>query len=184
MALWNKSGKMPADLIPTEKRNVIATKDGWTRRITYTDVHGNERVKEIPLVAIGNLDSLSTMNNPVVTDIYVENATGGSSLAANTNVKLCVSFSEAITIGASAVAYTINVTDSANATITATSNTNPASVKNADNTLVFSFKTNAAGAYTIKPQTMAAGNLVYSTAGGATETVNAVIATTTTFTVV
>lgn len=181
MPLWNKSGKKPGDTA-ANKRNVVATNAGWVRRTVYTDVHSNVRIKDEPLVAIGNLPGEVTMGNPDVTEIYVANNTGGTALKRGQINYVYVVYSEPVSIGASASPIRLNIanTISGNAVV-ATSNTNKASIVNANNTLVFKFKvyanTSGVGTYKIQAQTMSntAQHKVYSLIGGAAETANAVI---------
>jgi hypothetical protein len=176
MSLWNKSGKVPTHLTAAEKRNVIATKAGWTRRLVYTDVNGNNRVKDITLVALGNLDKEVTMGNPDITQIYVANSTGGTSLKKNQLNHVYVVFTEALSIAASPSPFRLTIANTAGGNnVVATSNTNKASIVNANNTLDFRFKVATAGTYKIQAQNLSntAATKVYSVSGtGITETVN------------
>ena len=70
-----------------ERRDVIATDRGWVQRLRYTDVHGNERVKDETLVAFSDLPE--TLGVPTVVEIYDE------VVAANTHDVLLV-FSEPV----------------------------------------------------------------------------------------
>lgn len=176
MSLWNKSGKLPTHLTAVEKRNVIATKLGWTRRLVYTDVHGNKRVKEVPLTAIGNLDKETTMGNPDIVQIYVANTTGGTALKRNKFNHVYVVYTEAVSISTTPSPFRMVVANTAAGNnVIATSNTNKLSIANANNTLDFVFKVATAGTYKINAQNFSntAATKVYSISGiGIAETVN------------
>lgn len=194
MPIWTKtaSSGAPKSLNSEQKRNVIATKNGWTRRIAYTDVHGNVRQKDEPLVAIGNLDLENTFGMPAIHQVYVANTTGGTALKRSSLNYAYVVFTEPLSIGASAspLRLTIANTISGNSVV-ATSNTNKASIINANNTLVFKFSVATAGTYKIQAQNLSntAQAKVYSVAGGAANVANlnisaAVSNTLSTFTIV
>lgn len=179
MSLWNKSGKLPVNFTQEQKRNIIATKHGWTRRVSYTDVHGNVRMKDETLVALGDLNAEVTMGNPDITQIYIANSTGGSTLKAGVAQSAYVVFSEAISIQTGA-AYTMAVANTANgAAVTATSSTSKADIGNANNTLKLTF-TPTAGTYKINAQALAntTAAKAYSVHGGITETVNTAVSVT------
>jgi hypothetical protein len=182
MSLWNKSGKKPSDLSLVDKRNVIATKDGWVRRLVYTDVHGNKRQKDVTLVALGNLDKAVTMGNPDISQVYVANSTGGTSLKRNQLNHVYVVFTEAVSISTSPAPFRMTVANTAGGNnVIATSNTNKLSIANANNTLDFRFKVATAGTYKIQAQNISntAATKVYSISGtGISETVNANISAT------
>ncbi len=176
MSLWNKSGKVPVNLTAAEKRNVIATKDGWVRRLVYTDVHGNKRVKDVTLVALGNLDKETTMGNPDIQQIYVANTTGGTALKRNKFNHVYVVFTEGVSISTTPSPFRLVVANTAGGNnVIATANTNKLSIGNANNTLDFVFKVATAGTYKIQAQNLSntAATKVYSLSGtGITETVN------------
>ena len=192
MSLWNKSGKVPLYVAAADKRNIVATKFGWTRRITYTDVHGNVRNKYEPLIAIGNLPSEVTMGKPRVAGVYVANTTGGTALKRNQVNRVYVVYTEELSIASSASPHRLVVANTAGGNnAIATSNTNKLSITNANNTLVFKFKVATAGTYKIQAQNISntAQAKVYSTFAGTAETVNtnisaAVSNTLSTFTIV
>jgi hypothetical protein len=181
MSLWNKSGKVPLYVAQDQKRNIVATKYGWTRRITYTDVHGNVRNKYEPLIALGNLPSEVTMGKPRVAQVYVANNTGGTALKRNQVNFVYVVYTEELSIASSASPLRLTVANTAGGNnVVATSNTNKASITNANNTLVFKFKVATAGTYKIQAQNLSntAQAKVYSTFSGTTETVNTNISAT------
>lgn len=176
MSLWNKSGKVPEyEKIP-DKRNVIATKEGWVRRVAYKDVHNNVRIKDEVLVAIGNLDSTTTMGNPDIVEVYVANSTGGSTLKAGLVSSAYVVFTEPVSIESTGAAMTFTVANTVSGnTATATSSTDKADIVNANNTIRFDF-TATAGTYKIQAQAISAtGAKVYGVSGGTTDTVNTAI---------
>lgn len=194
MPIWTKtaSSGAPKSLNSEQKRNVIATKHGWTRRLVYTDVHGNVRTKDEPLVALGNLDLENSFGRPAIQQIYVANTTGGTALKRNRVNYVYVVYSEAITIPASASPLRLTVANTAGGnTVIATSNTAKASVVNANNTLTFKFKVATAGTYKVQAQNMTntAQHRVYSVSAGLSNLANnnisaAVSNTNSTFTIV
>ena len=178
MSLWNKSGKVPEYEKSPDKRNVIATKEGWVRRITYKDVHNNVRIKDEPLVAIGNLDSEASMGNPDIVEVYVANSTGGSTLKHGLVTSAFVVFTEPVTIGPNSSPYRFTVANTAGGnSVVATLNTDKTTIVNANNTLRFDFNVGTGGTYKIQAQTISntATATIYSVAGGISDTVNTVI---------
>lgn len=181
MVLWSKTGTKPKHLTRVEKRTVIATPQGWVKRSNYTDAGSNVRVKDEILVAISGLSAEVTMGNPDITDVYVSNTTGGSTIKRNLVNRVYVVFSEPISIGASASPFRLTIANTASGnTVIATANTNKAAITNANNTLVFKFKANTVGTYKIQAQNLSntAQAKVYGVYGGSSETVNTNISAT------
>jgi hypothetical protein len=85
-------------------------------------------------------------------------------------------FTEALSIAASPSPFRLTIANTAGGNnVVATSNTNKASIVNANNTLDFRFKVATAGTYKIQAQNLSntAATKVYSVSGtGITETVN------------
>jgi len=194
MPIWTKtaSSGAPKSLNSEQKRNVIATKNGWTRRIAYTDVHGNARVKDEPLIAIGNLDLEQSFGRPAIQQIYVANTTGGTALKRNAVNYVYVVYTEALSIVPSSSPFRLTVANTISGNnVVATSNTNKLSISNANNTLAFKFKVATAGTYKIQAQNLSntAQARVYSVGVGTSNLANtnisaAVSNTLSTFTIV
>ncbi len=194
MPIWTKtaSSGAPKSLNTEQKRNLIATNHGWTRRIAYTEVHGNARQKDEPLIAIGNLDLENTFGRPAIHQVYVANTTGGNALKRNRVNYVYVVYNEAVSIPASASPLRLTVANTAGGnTVIATSNTAKGSIVNANNTLTFKFKVATAGTYKIQAQnlTNTAQHRVYSVVSGLSNLANnnisaAVSNTNSTFTIV
>lgn len=157
MALWDKNGKKPTNLTRAEKRNVVATPAGWVRRQNKTDVHGRKRTIDETLVAIGKLDV--TMAVPNVSEIYLANSSGGSTLKAGASHthSVYVVYDEPIVVKPNTgyLRITFANTVSGQNVVKARSNTNIAAVSGANNILRFTFSANVAGTYKINAQTMA-----------------------------
>lgn len=153
MPLWDKSGTKPVHLSSLEKRDCIATPDGWVLRKSYVDTHSRSRKKDIILVAIGNLSEVSTMGQPSVSEMYVANSSGGSTIRNGLLGCLNIVYDEPITFptGEGKLLVTIANTASGNNLI-GVSNNNNASITNANNTLVFKFVPGATGTYKINTQ--------------------------------
>jgi hypothetical protein len=173
MSKWNWSkeptGNEPyynAD-VESSKRNIVATEKGWVRRITYTDTHGVDRVKEEVVVAA----------NPAVSgafDGYANSAYLGFpdvsviTLSAPPYVNgqemfIYVSWNEPLSNNA-ATAPTLDVANVAGGANpgTLTGNT---SILEANNTLVWSFTPGAAGTYKVEAQTIGGSPLFVGVAG-------------------
>ena len=90
---------------PDQKRDVIATEHGYVKRQTYTDVHGNSRVKDEILVPINDAGTgLSTiLGNAVVLDAYASRPSGGGA-------EINVVFSEPIRVANSAATWSVTLT--------------------------------------------------------------------------
>lgn len=156
MALWNTTGTKPQNLTRAEKRNVIATDNGWVRRnATYTDVHSNVRVKEELLVPIAGLANSTNMGSPTITDVWY----GADTYVVNTTVTAYVAFDEPISSKGLAgnVKLTIANTTASGSSRTLTANTK--SITNANNVLTFTGTITSAGTYKIQAQTIANSTL-------------------------
>jgi hypothetical protein len=178
MPLWSKSGQRPKYLAAADRRNIIATPEGWVRRIQYTGTGGIVRKKDEILVHITNLSGLVSMGNPDIVELYVANSSGGTTIKRNLVNKVNVVYSEPISIATSPSILNMNVANVAGGSAkVAVSDTNKANIVNANNTLVFSFTPTVAGTYKIQAQTLTsnAAHKVYGIYGGASETANTVI---------
>ena len=151
MPIWNKSGQLPQSLSREQKRSVIATDRGFVNRITYTDTHGNARIKDEVLVNLEGVANSSNFGAPSITDMWWANNT----VANNAVATLYVSYDEPIayansTIGA--LKIVVANTSGGVSTLVAVSNT---TIQGANNTLKFTFNATPAGTYEIQGQTMA-----------------------------
>lgn len=175
MSLWSRTGTKPKHLTSTEKRTVVATKEGWVNRLVYTDKDSNVRTKDEILVKIAGLATSVAMGNPDIAQIYTANSSGGTTIKRNQTNYINVVFTEPVSIGASASPYRLTVANTASGnTVIATASTNKANIINANNTLKFGFVPSVAGTYKVQAQNLAntAQAKVYGVIGGASETVN------------
>lgn len=141
------------------KRNVIKTSKGWVRRMNKTDSGGNKRTQDEVLVAAG--DKL-TGGVPDIAEIYVSGSPVG-----NTSANVYVVFNEPIQFkgGNSGNNLSLTVANTAGGNhAVAICNSNPVSNLpiNANNTLVFTYKTQggtagsgaASGTYQVNAQSI------------------------------
>lgn len=141
--------------VEASKRNIIATEKGWVRRVTYTDVHNNQRVKEEVVVAAnpavtGAFDGYANSAFLGFPDVSVITLSDGP-YTVGTEMFIYVSFNEAIS-NTSLTAPTLDVSNTEGPSVTTlTGNT---SILEADNTLVFSFTPDKAGTFEIGTQTL------------------------------
>lgn len=141
--------------VEASKRNIIATEKGWVRRVTYTDVHNNQRVKEEVVVAAnpavtGAFDGYANSAFLGFPDVSVITLSDGP-YTVGTEMFIYVSFNEAIS-NTSLTAPTLDVSNTEGPSVTTlTGNT---SILEADNTLVFSFTPDKAGTFEIGAQTL------------------------------
>lgn len=151
MTLWNKTGKLPQDLNRAEKRNVVATAEGYVRRQVKTDVNNNVRIIDQVLVAIGGLANSSNMGSPSITDVWHVPATIAAGNAAS--VVTYVSFDEPVKFDGASGTIAMTIANTAGgATVTAVSNT---SVAGSNNTIAFTWIAETAGTYKVQAQTLA-----------------------------
>jgi len=143
--------------VEASKRNIIATEKGWVRRVTYTDLHGNDRVKEEVVVAAnpgvtGAYDGYANSAFLGFPDISVITLSDGP-YTVGTEMFIYVSFNEAVTnTAASLTTPTIAITNNeGSSSHNATGNT---TISEANNTLVFSFTPDKAGTFQIDAQTL------------------------------
>lgn len=153
----------------TERRNVIATKDGWVKR----DIVGT-RIKDEILVS-GNFigpsgNNLGYLGTPDIAEVFVSsNSTGGTALTKNTFANVYVVFNEPMKFSGLAGKLKITIANTAggnNCKATSNNTNGSTSVIIANNTIVFKVKLpNSVGTYKIQAQTIAnvsatASNLV------------------------
>ena len=118
------------------KRDVVATPEGWVKRATYTDTHGNQRIKNELLVTIHELDD--HLGIATVLDAYAEQ-TGPN------EGSLYLVYSEPITAGGR-----VNVSMAgANNHVMSSVSSVPNRISGANNTLRFVGAGMTAGDYTI-----------------------------------
>lgn len=153
MPLWDKSGTRPRYLDTANSRHCIATSQGWVRRESYTDVHGNVRQKDEVLVHIGGLDTESTMGQPSIAEIYVANSSGGSTIKNGLSNDLGVVFDEPIN-PVEAAGFDIAVSNTAAGNAVTAFGASTQTPINANNTLVFTFTPGAVGTYKIESQSI------------------------------
>lgn len=162
MAGWDKSTKLPTWVQGRRKRNVVATPQGWVRRVKK----GSRAVDEV-LVAIRNLSETSTKTEPKIHEIYVANTTGGTTIAANTAASVFVVYDEPLAFGSGAQNLRITIANTSGGTSGITAVISNTEILNADNTLRFTFTSGAAGTYRINAQTMSnTGNVISGNIGG------------------
>jgi hypothetical protein len=181
MALWSKTpvSGFPKYVPAEDKKYIIATKQGWVKRVNSTGVGSASRVREEILIAENKIQNALTIPN--ITSVYVANTTGGTALKRNQVNRVFVSYSKAISIAASASPRRLNIANTIGGnTVIATSNTTVTSIINANNTLVFKFKVATAGTYKIQAQNISntAQHKVYDVLGGTTKIANANISAT------
>lgn len=171
MPLWDKSGTRPTWLTKEEKRNVIATNDGWVNRIV-----SGSKVKNEILVSIGNLDDAVTMNNPSIAEVYVANSTGGSTLKTGLTHYVYTVYDEPVSFEALTPQGTITISNTASGddVLTAIMNDDKTTIINANNTVRYEFSANTAGTYKVEAQTIANSANIYSL-NATNETANLVI---------
>ena len=159
MPLWDKSGKRPTWLNQTQKRNVVATDSGWIRKVNK----GSTSKEEI-LVAIGELGDSESMGSPSVSELYVANTTGGSTIGVDQTGYLYAVYDEPVTFadGSPQATITLANTISGVSGIVAIMNDDKSTIINANNTVRYEFVANTAGTYKIEAQTIANSANVYS----------------------
>lgn len=153
--------------VEASKRNIIATEKGWVRRVTYTDTHGDSRVKEEVVVAAnpavtGAFDGYANSAFLGFPDVSVITLSDGP-YTVGTEMFIFVSFNEAIS-NTSLTAPTLEVSNTEGPSVTVlTGNT---SILEADNTLVFSFTPDKAGTFEIGNQTIGGTPDLVAAVGG------------------
>lgn len=153
--------------VEASKRNIIATEKGWVRRVTYTDTHGDPRVKEEVVVAAnpavtGAFDGYANSAFLGFPDVSVITLSDGP-YTVGTEMFIFVSFNEAIS-NTSLTAPTLEVSNTEGPSVTVlTGNT---SILEADNTLVFSFTPDKAGTFEIGNQTIGGTPDLVAAVGG------------------
>ena len=161
------------------KRNVVATEKGWVRRITYTDVNNNERVKEEVLIAAhpggttGGYANASYLGFPDIATIQVTSpntATGTFQYAQGSEVKVVVTFNEPMTTSANMTLVmterdgVTNFTLDSNTTSEGSTATSVYADYVGNNAFVFTGTAPAsAGYFKIRAQTVASSALPVST---------------------
>lgn len=149
MPLWDTTSVRPKFLDTANTRHCIATDEGWVLRQAYTDKHGNVRQKEEILIGIGELEN--TMAAPNIAEIYLS---ATSPLSNGQVYSAYVVFDEPVASKSGALKMAIANTAGGNNSLLARSNTNNASIRNANNTLEFKFVATPAGTYKIQAQTL------------------------------
>lgn len=185
-----------ADVLAS-KRNVIATDKGWVRR-THRLNSGGSAVRQIDEVlvaanpgAAGGYAGAAYLGFPDIAQVYLANSTSESvsAIAAlygagGSEHQVCVVFNEPVKHSGAAgtIQLTLANTAGGNASIVATAavGSSNSEIKNANNTLVFTFTPTAGdagtykiGAQTITNATSTAANLVSLNTGS--ESANLVI---------
>jgi|APSaa5957512535_1039671.scaffolds.fasta_scaffold03967_5 hypothetical protein len=128
----------------TQKRNVIATTQGYVRRHQFIDAHGGHRIKDEVLVATSRL----LTGTPYITHMY-------TSGAASNTANVYVVFSEPVKHGTNPSDLTLVMTQGANTdTLTANSGNGLTDIINANNTLVFNATSIFSGRYKVLAQTI------------------------------
>jgi len=152
MARWSLDGTKP-DWFPSDKqRYIVATDEGWVYEYRYTDALGNTKVHREVLVSIPGLGDSVDMGAPSISEIYLANSTGGSTLKAGQTITVGVVYDEPLSGSASGWTLAIANTAGGNNNVSATANS---TIANANNTLIFSFSANTAGTFKIQSQTIA-----------------------------
>lgn len=143
MSLWDKTSKLPQYLSRADKRNVIATNQGFVRR-----VKSGTRSKDELLVAIHGLANSTNFGTPKVTDVWHM----ASTVSTNTTVNTYISFSEPLAWSAGRIKVTVANTAGGNNIIARSVDT---TVRGSNNTLMIRWKPAVAGTYKIQAQTVA-----------------------------
>ena len=160
MPLWSKTDTDTKSGAPQFlkgsrfEQEVKANANGWVREKTYTDMHGNTRVKTEMLVPIRGLANSTNLGTATISSVKFTSKTG----AASTAKTLKVSWNETVKVISGSPTLTLLVANTSNnavpATITATYN----GQGNNTNTLTFSLTTfSNAATYTIKSATIGDG---------------------------
>lgn len=192
-----KSGHQPSvDGTKKEKRNVIATADGWVRRTIGSGsrsgrVHDEVLVAANPAAGADGYANTSYLGQPDIAEIYVTTAgnTEHTTLLANGNISVTggaqpmtihVVFNEPVTFNASGNTMTLTMANTlSGSSETFTANQSAGSIHTANNIVPFtSTGTVAVGTYKIAGQTLSVtGNPLRATApvGGASASANLVI---------
>ncbi len=146
MALWDKTSTLPKSLNREQKRNVVATEQGFVRKHAYTDADGSKRNREEVLVALQGVANSSNFGLPSVTDVWHSVDTA----VINTPITTYVSYDEPLFVsGAAKVNVANTVGGSAKVAVA------PATMINANNTLSFVWTPTVAGTYKVQAQTIA-----------------------------
>ena len=146
MALWDKISSLPKYLNRKQKRNVVATDQGFVRKITYTDSDGSLRRRNEVLVPLKGVANSSNFGAPTITDVW--HTTDRAVI--NTPLKVFVSYSEPLTVSGG---VKLNVANTAGGSAKVA--VAPATLVNSENTLAFTWTPTVAGTYKVQAQTMA-----------------------------
>ena len=169
MPLWDKTSNRPKNLSRIDKRSVVATDKGWVKRITYTDVHANERSKDEILVPLPGLANSTNMGAADIDDMWFST----NNVVINNAVNVNLVFNEPIRVTG---AWSLSVANTAGGSAKTATSAGASTVVLANNNLVFTFTPTAAGTYKIQAQTIAntsTGDIVSRNTG--TETASKVI---------
>ena len=103
------------DIQVANKRNVIATKHGWVRRVNKIDVHGNVRQFDETLIAANpgygfSYVANTYLGNPDICEIYVK-TNANNVISANVSANLYVVFNMPVAFKASGNNITINISN-------------------------------------------------------------------------
>lgn len=162
MSTWDfTTGVQPlpeADSVAS-KRNVVATDKGWVRQQSYTDVHGNVRVKEEVLVAAhpggttGGYANTANLGEPDITLIQLgANTASGLNTFAQAPMTVSVTWNEPLAATADVVLTADQVGGGGTITLTSTGPVWADYVAN--NTLVFTGTPSVAGRYKFESATV------------------------------
>lgn len=168
MPIWNKTNKKPTSFTRQQRRNIMATDQGWVSRRRYVDQHGRTRTKEVMLVPINGLANSTFMGSPDIDDLWFSR----TAVTTGTVVNTWISFNEPIT---STSPMRLTVANTAGGAVrTATANTTVYGT----NKLLFRWTPTVAGTYKVQAQNIVNSTLTATnirSANSGTEPVSLVI---------
>lgn len=162
MARWDLVGQKPDWFTTEQQRYIVATEEGWVYEKRYTtNVTGQSHVHREVIVTASGLSNSTFTGSPTITEIFVANSEGGSTLKHGLDLYIGVVFDEPVKGDATGWTLAVaNTTTAGNDHVSATANS---TLSYANNTLWFKFNANTAGPYKVQSQTISnTTNLVLS----------------------
>lgn len=153
MALWSKTGALPKWLSRVAKRKIIATEQGFVRRVNYTDIHGRSRSKDEIIAVVPGVANSTNMGSPSIQDLWYS----ANPVVHGNPVTISVTFDEPIGYLGTAGKLKIAVANTAGGAsgLSAVSST---TIYGANNEIRFSFTPSTAGTYKVQAQTASNGS--------------------------
>lgn len=151
MARWDLTGSKPDWFSTTEQRYIVATNEGWVYENRYTTTQGNTKVHRELLVSIGGLSNTTNMGSPSITEVFLANSSGGTSIRKGDLSHAYVVFDEPLQGDPTGWHFNVANTASGNNSV-ATSISSTLSYAN--NVVDFRFTTAVKGKYKVQGQTI------------------------------